>query len=61
MRCTRTWKNPLRLVFVEEWADQAALAAHFAVPASRAFARALGALAVEPPRIQVFEARRTTG
>jgi quinol monooxygenase YgiN len=54
-------ENPLRLVFVEEWADQAALAAHFAVPASRAFARALGALAVEPPRIQVFEARRTTG
>ena len=54
-------ENPLRLVFVEEWADQAALAAHFAVPASRAFARALGALAVEPPQLQVFEARRTIG
>jgi quinol monooxygenase YgiN len=50
----RDVENPLRLVLVEEWADQAALAAHFAVPASRAFARALGALAVEPPQLQVF-------
>ena len=54
-------ENPARLVFVEEWADQAALAAHFAVPASRAFAKVLGTLAVEPPRLQVFEAQRTTG
>ena len=53
-------ENPARLVFVEEWADQAALAAHFAVPASRVFAKALGALAVEPPQLQVFEAQRTT-
>src|SRR5687767_14873002 len=28
-------ENPLRLVFVEEWADLAALQAHFAVPESR--------------------------
>jgi quinol monooxygenase YgiN len=33
--------NPLRLVFVEQWADRAALSAHFAVPASRDFVRAL--------------------
>jgi quinol monooxygenase YgiN len=52
-------ENPLRLVFLEEWADQASLAAHFAVPASRAFVRALAALAVEPPNMQVWEARRT--
>ena len=26
-------ENPLRLVFVEQWADRAALLAHFAVPA----------------------------
>ena len=34
-------ENPLRLVFIEQWADRAALAAHFAVPASRNFVRAL--------------------
>ena len=31
-----------RLFFFEEWADQAAVNAHFAVPASQAFVRALG-------------------
>lgn len=30
-------ENPDRLVFVEEWADMAAVRAHFAVPASGAF------------------------
>ena len=34
-------ENPLRLVFFEQWADRAALLAHFAVPASRDFVRAL--------------------
>jgi quinol monooxygenase YgiN len=47
---------PQRLVFVEQWADQAALAAHFAVPASRAFVAAVAALAAEPPRIAVYDA-----
>ena len=32
-------ENPLRLVFFEQWADRAALQAHFAVPASREFVR----------------------
>ena len=32
-------ENPLRLVFVEQWADKQALMAHFQVPASRAFDR----------------------
>jgi quinol monooxygenase YgiN len=49
-------EQALRLVFVETWADQAALAAHFRVPASRAFVKALSALASEPPRISVYEA-----
>jgi quinol monooxygenase YgiN len=48
-------ENPSRLVFLEECADQAALATHFAVPASRAFARAITAMAVEPPMLKVFE------
>ena len=32
-------ENPLRLVFFEQWADRAALLAHFAVPASRDFVK----------------------
>lgn len=51
-------ENPLRLVFVEEWADRAALAAHFALPASRAFAKSVASLAVEAPKISVFEGTR---
>jgi len=53
-------ENPSRLVFVEEWADRAALAAHFAVPASRAFVKAIGELAAEAPTIAVYEAQRQT-
>jgi quinol monooxygenase YgiN len=44
----RDAENPLRLVFVEEWEDRTALAAHFAVPASRAFAARVQSLAAEP-------------
>jgi quinol monooxygenase YgiN len=52
----RDAENPLRLVFVEEWADSASLAAHFAVPASRAFAKAIVSLAAEPPRMSIYDA-----
>lgn len=45
-----------RLVFVETWADQAALAAHFRVPESRAFVKALSTLVSEPPRITIYDA-----
>ena len=51
-------ENSARLVFVEEWADQAALTAHFAVPASRTFGRALAALAAGSPEMAVYEATR---
>jgi len=54
----RDAENPMRLVFVEEWADMAALGAHFAVPASRAFGRSMGTLASEPAVIKIYEARR---
>jgi quinol monooxygenase YgiN len=57
----RDVENPSRLVFVEEWADRAALTAHFAVPDSRAFVRALAAIAVEPPVMSIFEAERLRG
>lgn len=50
-------ENPLRLVFVERWADRVSLMAHFGVPDSRAFARAAGALSAQPPTVEVYEAQ----
>ena len=49
-------ENPQRLVFFEEWADQAALQAHFAVPASRAFAKTVAGLAAGAPTLQMYQA-----
>ena len=46
--------QPGRLVFVERWADRDALDTHFAVPASIEFARAIGSLATEQPRMQIL-------
>src|SRR5215468_2395592 len=54
-------ENPLRLVFIEQWADRAALAAHFAVPASRNFVRALQPLAAGVPDIQLYDAQLLKG
>ena len=47
---------PLRLVFVERWADREALRTHFAVPASGAFVQAASKLAAEPPAMEIYEA-----
>jgi quinol monooxygenase YgiN len=44
------------LVFVEEWADQAALQQHFKVAESRVFAKELSALAAEPPSMVIYNA-----
>ena len=49
-------ENLLRLVFVEEWDDRAALAAHFAVAGSRAFVNAAGRLSIGEPVLNIFEA-----
>ena len=51
-------ENPLRLVFFEQWADRAALPAHFAVPASRDFVRSLQALAESATTIELYDATR---
>ena len=51
----RDAEDPLRLVFVEEWADRAALQAHFAVPASRAFVKAAAACASALPQMSLYE------
>ncbi len=52
----RDTEEPLRLHFLERWADMAALKAHFAVPASRAFAAALAQATAEPPSMAVYDA-----
>jgi quinol monooxygenase YgiN len=54
-------EDPLHLVFVERWADAESLAQHFAVPESRAFVRAIGALCARPPRIDVYDAETLEG
>ena len=51
-------ENPLRLVFVEQWSDMAALGAHFKVPASGMFVKAIGALASAPPEMAIYDAKR---
>jgi quinol monooxygenase YgiN len=51
-------ENSLRLVFIEQWADRAALLAHFAVPASRDFVRALQPLAAAASTIEIYDAKR---
>ena len=51
-------ENPLRLVFIEQWTDRAALLAHFAVPASRDFVRALQPLAANATTIELYDATR---
>jgi quinol monooxygenase YgiN len=51
-------ENSLRLVFIEQWTNRAALLAHFAVPASRNFVRALQPLAAAAATIEIYEAAR---
>ena len=51
-------ENPQRLVFVERWSDQAALAEHFKVPTSRQFVKALGQLAAQPPAMSIYSAEQ---
>ena len=51
-------EEPLRLVFLEQWADADALRAHFAVPASREFVRELSTLAAAPPEMDIYDAER---
>src|SRR5690606_27177252 len=48
-------QDPLRLTFVERWSDMAALQAHFRVDASRAFGKALAAMANGMPSIHVYQ------
>ena len=54
-------ENPLRLVFIEQWTDRAALLAHFAVPASRNFVRALQPLAAAAATIEILRRHEIGG
>jgi quinol monooxygenase YgiN len=49
-------ENALRLVFIEQWADRAALLTHFGVPASRDFVKALQPLAASASTIEIYDA-----
>jgi quinol monooxygenase YgiN len=49
-------QNPLRLFFFEQWTDEAALRAHFEVPESRSFVKALRAIIVETTGTRIFRA-----
>jgi len=49
-----------RLVFLELWADLAAVKAHFAVPASGAFVRALSGMTDGSPEMTIFNAEDVT-
>jgi quinol monooxygenase YgiN len=52
----RDVEDPNRLVFIEHWADRAALDAHFQVPESGAFVTGLRGLTTAPPTIEIYEA-----
>ena len=55
----RDVENPERIGFLEHWEDLEALRAHFAVPASRTFAKALAGLAAAPPTMESYAAEPT--
>ena len=49
-------EDPLTLFFFEQWEDDGALTAHFAVPESLAFVTALSELTTAPPVMTLYEA-----
>ena len=51
-------ENPARLVFLELWADGAAVRAHFAVPESGMFVKQLGTLSAELPTMQIYRSEK---
>lgn len=51
-------ENPMRLMFVECWADRDALRTHFAVAASRDFVKALQSLVAEAATLDIYDATR---
>lgn len=56
----RDVEDPLRFVFLEHWADVAALKAHFRVPASNQFVKDASALAASASSVEIYEATPAT-
>ncbi len=56
----RDVEHPLRVVFLEHWADTDALRAHFRVPESGGFVREASALAAGPVEMTIYEAAVTS-
>ncbi|WP_309623149.1 putative quinol monooxygenase [Novosphingobium sp.] len=52
--CHTDAEDPQRIVFVEEWANMAAVKTHFAVPDSGKFVRDLSKMAEGPPVMTIF-------
>jgi quinol monooxygenase YgiN len=50
-------QNPMRLFFFEQWADEAALRAHFAVDESRTFVKSLKGRIVETSGTKIYRAK----
>ena len=57
---SRDGEDPNRLLFLEHWADRAALQAHFGVAEARDFSRALAAMATGPTELKIYEAEAFT-
>ena len=51
-------QNPLKLFFFEQWADDAALRAHFTVPEVRGFVKNLRGKIVETSGTRIFQAEQ---
>jgi len=49
-------QNPMRLFFFEQWADEAALGAHFAVEGWKAFEKSLKGRIVETSGSRIYRA-----
>jgi len=47
-------QNPMRIFFFEQWADEAALRAHFAVDGSKAFVKSLKGRIVETSGTRIY-------
>ena len=50
-------EDATRLVIVEEWADMAAVQAHFAVPESGGFVKEVSAIATGRPEMRIYAAK----
>lgn len=51
-------EDALRLFFYEQWADQAAIDAHFALSSSQAFVAQVRTLVSAPPNLHIFSAQQ---